>query len=106
MTRDVETASSAHSSQQGRTTEWITMGSEVRGVSVDAGTAALLHEHDTQRPCATLLDRYVACVQEYNIELCDDEKFLYGSAFVSLYSSNGIQEAAQADEMPQRGNLK
>mmetsp|Transcript_23088 Transcript_23088/g.59318 ORF Transcript_23088/g.59318 Transcript_23088/m.59318 type:complete len:98 (-) Transcript_23088:164-457(-) len=77
MTRDVETASSAHSSQQGRTTEWITMGSEVRGVSVDAGTAALLHEHDTQRPCATLLDRYVACVQEYNIELCDDEKFLY-----------------------------
>lgn len=60
-----------------RKTEWIEMGSEVRGVSVDSRTAELLREHDSSRPCATLLDRYVACVEEYNIELCDDEKFLY-----------------------------
>jgi hypothetical protein len=57
--------------------EWIPLNGEVRGVRVQADTSQLLDEHEGSRPCGGLLDRYVACAKEFNIELCDDEKFLY-----------------------------
>mmetsp|Transcript_32813 Transcript_32813/g.81530 ORF Transcript_32813/g.81530 Transcript_32813/m.81530 type:complete len:88 (+) Transcript_32813:108-371(+) len=57
--------------------EWIPLNGEVRGVRVTGSVAQQLEEHEDRRPCGGLLDMYVACVQEYNIEVCDDEKFLY-----------------------------
>lgn len=60
-----------------RPVEFIPLGKEVRGVRVDDARAAMLRDHDPARPCYRLLALYESCVGEYNIELCDDEKFLY-----------------------------
>lgn len=67
--------------------EWVPLNGEVRGVRISEAVSQLIAQGaaDTtsastgadSRPCGGLLDLYVACAREYNIELCDDEKFLY-----------------------------
>jgi hypothetical protein len=72
--------------------EWVPLNGEVRGVRVDEAVSQLIEQGAANaapaavsgarvgadaRPCGGLLDLYVTCAKEYNIELCDDEKFLY-----------------------------
>jgi hypothetical protein len=79
--------------------DWIPLNGEVRGVRVSGSIAQQLEEHEDRRPCGGLLDRYVACVQEYNIEVCDDEKFLYRKCIRAFLQQ---RYALCANSMPPR----
>mmetsp|Transcript_15598 Transcript_15598/g.38164 ORF Transcript_15598/g.38164 Transcript_15598/m.38164 type:complete len:97 (+) Transcript_15598:39-329(+) len=77
-------------------TDWIALNGEVRGVRVNAKQAHGLEEFEDERPCGSLLDSYVECVRDYNIELCDDEKFLYRKcirAYVERHRVMGQQSS-------------
>lgn len=72
-----EAASSEEAGEAAGKVEWIPLNKEVRGVHVSPPVSRLLDDRTDARPCGGLLDLYVSCVRTYNIELCDDEKFLY-----------------------------